>query len=98
MSDWSDRWRLRFHPEKCKHVIIGRGNDVGSNEYILCDAVLENVESEKDIGVTIYFQLKFEEHIGNKVRKANSEKEFPASRRETCILLYKALAEQHEIP
>ena len=39
-----------------------------------CDGgttVLENVESEKDIGVTIDMNLTFEKHIQTQINKAN---------------------------
>ena len=35
-------------------------------------AILEHVESEKDLGVTVDESLGFEEHIYGKVKKANS--------------------------
>jgi hypothetical protein len=52
MTTSSDKWLLRFHPEKCKLMDIGkdRGEDVG---YQLLWNDLQKVDVEKDIGVRI---------------------------------------------
>ena len=34
MSQWSDTWFLRFHPDKCKHMNIGRKKEIPYNLYI----------------------------------------------------------------
>ena len=49
-------------PLKIKHV----------HAYAIGDSVLEHVSSEKDLGVVSDNTLSFEEHIVNKVKKANS--------------------------
>jgi hypothetical protein len=33
LEEWSDTWLLRFHPDKCKHMQIGKKND--DNNYSL---------------------------------------------------------------
>jgi hypothetical protein len=33
LSDWSDTWLLRFHPEKCKHMHIGKPGPNRPNIY-----------------------------------------------------------------
>ena len=36
LSDWSDTWLLRFHPEKCKHMLIGKpGPNIHVDQNIL---------------------------------------------------------------
>ena len=69
LEEWSDTWLLRFHPDKCKHMHIGKKND--DNNYSLHRKSLEKVIEEKDIGVVIDSDLTFEKHINEKVNKAN---------------------------
>jgi hypothetical protein len=51
LEEWSDTWLLRFHPDKCKNMHIGKKND--DNSYSLHRKLLEKVIEEKDIGVVI---------------------------------------------
>ena len=56
---WSEKWLLRFHPDKCKVLsIIGKRHQQRTTKYTMPTysgsyVTLESVESEKDIGVTI---------------------------------------------
>jgi hypothetical protein len=63
MSIWSDTWLLKFHPEKCKHMTIGSKHNEWNNSYKLGNTKLQHINSEKDIGVIIDNQLKFDKHI-----------------------------------
>jgi len=67
---WSNKWLLKFHPHKCKVLNLGRKNRETYN-YTLDNTILEHVEGEKDLGITIDNNLKFTDHINNKVKKAN---------------------------
>ena len=33
LEQWSDKWLLKFHPDRCKHMEIGK-NNIGENEYL----------------------------------------------------------------
>ena len=74
---WSEKWLLRFHPDKCKVLsIMGKRHQQRTTEYTMPTysgsyVTLESVESEKDIGVTIDSKLNFEKHIQTQVNKAN---------------------------
>ena len=62
--------------------------------------VLENVESEKDIGVTIDRNLTFEKHIQTQINKANQilglmRRTFLHLNNRTFSLLFKALVRPH---
>ena len=74
LQAWSDKWLLKFHPDKCKHLEIGQKNN--QSQYKLNinskDHILEKVTEEKDIGVLIDTKLSFENHISQKIKKANS--------------------------
>ena len=32
LEQWSNKWLLKFHPSKCKHMIIGN-NNIGEIKY-----------------------------------------------------------------
>jgi len=73
MQEWSEKWLLMFHPQKCKVLSIGyHHNIMYAHRYTLCGEQLEHVFNEKDLGVTIDTDLRFEEHIHMKIKKANS--------------------------
>ena len=99
MNNWSDTWLLRFHADKCKHMNINRNftnREQTTHDYKLNDTILQTVEEEKDIGVTIDNQLKFDRHISEKIAKADSmaaliRRTFEHLNNETFVPLYKAL-------
>ena len=69
---WSDKWLLKFHPDKCHVLSIGKFEDIAyTKRYQLGGTELEHVFSEKDLGVIIDSELTFEEHINAKIQKAN---------------------------
>lgn len=73
MCNWSDTWLLRMHPDKCKHMRIGRAKSEDEDvTYNLQGKHLETITKEKDIGVIIDSELSFDNHISEKVKKANS--------------------------
>jgi hypothetical protein len=73
MQKWSNDWLLKFHPDKCHVLTLGKFNNIKyAHQYSLGDQVLEHVVNEKDLGVIIDAELTFEDHISEKVLKANS--------------------------
>ena len=54
LSDWSDIWELQFNIRKCKSLHIGRNNP--RHVYYMYESgqhiPIEQVDSEKDLGVT----------------------------------------------
>ena len=58
---WSKKWLLKIHPKKCSCLSIGKKKSLC--EYVLSSHVIEQVDSMKDIGVTIDSNLTFNEHI-----------------------------------
>ena len=63
---WSETWLLKFHPDKCKVLpVLNKIKQYIKNKYIMRKyeggiTTLENVDSGKDIGVTIDQHLNFE--------------------------------------
>ena len=69
---WQNKWLLQFNTKdkKCKVLHIGKGNPC--NEYFLNGILLPVVLSEKDLGVLISNDWKWNQHIASCVNKANS--------------------------
>ena len=106
LFNWSETWLLKFHPDKCKMLpIYNKNKAYEENMYTMRTydggtTVLENVESEKDIGVTIDRNLTFEKHIQIQINKANQilglmRRAFLPLDNRTFSLLFKALVRPH---
>ena len=73
LSKWSSTWLLEFNVDKCHVLTIGRLENITHTErYQLNGTELEHVFEEKDLGVIIDSNLTFEQHISQKVMKANA--------------------------
>ena len=99
LEKWSDKWLLRFHPDKCKVLSAGK-RSTPEFEYKLCDTKLQATDKEKDIGVVVDNQLNFEDHMNEKINKANSimgliRRTFSYLDEPTFITLFKALVRPH---
>ena len=102
LTDWSEKWLLSFHPDKCKHIHITRerGDPTDHRYYLIQGKDLEVIESEKDIGVHIDQNINFDKHISAISYKANAmfamlRKAFQYIDKETFIPLSKALIRTH---
>ena len=80
LQDWSNRWFLKFHPDKCKTMSISTPQKVPfdtvnhmtkTEDNITSEIRLEKVQQEKDLGVITDQHLTFEEHLTMKANKAN---------------------------
>ena len=77
-------------------------NNKGSENrtHNMDDIILRNVKQEKDIGVTVDNQLKFEDHMYEKIKKANNmmgliRRLFIHPDEEMFFKFYKALMRPH---
>jgi hypothetical protein len=106
LFDWSERWLLCFHPDKCKVLQITNKRKSCEdpiyymNKYDGGTTTLEVVKSEKDIGVTIDQYIAFDKHIQLQVNKANQlvgiiRRTFDHLEYRTFCLLFKALVRPH---
>lgn len=100
LEDWSNTWLLRFHPDKCKKLHIGKPGVSPDHIYTLMGTDLQSCDMEKDIGVIIEGDLSFDKHINTKVNKANSmfgiiRRNFQFLDTKTFSPLYKALVRTH---
>ena len=73
LSKWSNDWLLQFNLDKCHVLIQGKQRNVAhAYHYQLNNHELEHVFDEKDLGVILDVELKFEKHISEKINKANA--------------------------
>ena len=94
---WSNTWLLRFHPDKCVSMSFG---SKPSKTYSMGNQKLNISRCEKDLGVHIDDQLKFDKHITNMVNKANkimaiTRKTFEYLDSEVFCYIYKGLVRPH---
>ena len=102
LQAWSQRWQLKFNPQKCSVVNVGKKSidymyTVSTEEG---EIQLNKTTGEKDLGVYIDTKLTYDEHITSIVSKANRMiglvwRSF--SFIDTCLFnkLYKAVIRPH---
>ena len=103
LETWATQMQMRFHPQKCKVMHLGKANN--KRRYIMKKAdgeqhVLEETIVEKDLGVYVDSALAFTTHCQNKINTANKtlgylRHTFKNMDSETFLLLYKALVRPH---
>ena len=70
LTDWSDKWLLKFNSDKCKTMHIGKSNP--KHTYHMNGHQLQSTDLEKDLGVHVDTDLSFNSHITKTVSKARS--------------------------
>ena len=71
LTEWSRIWLLKFHPDKCVAMNVSTKSSPHNTSYKMGDHILKNSRCEKDIGVYLDNNIKFDEHINQAVNKAN---------------------------
>ena len=99
LQDWSEKWLLPFHPDKCKVLHLGAKSEE-EFEYTMGETTLEETTCEKDLGVNIDNRLTFSNHINAQVNKANSimgiiRRSFRHLTAQTFTILFKSLVRPH---
>ena len=72
LNDWQKKWLLSFNTtdNKCKVLHVHRKGRVTFNEYKLNDSVLPVTDTEKDLGINVTNDLKWDYHISQNISKA----------------------------
>ena len=100
--DWAQIWDMNYHFQKCKHLHIGN-HDINF-EYTMQtnsgEMKVQKVKTEKDLGVTFDQNLKFTDHINNKVNKANRNvglifRTFTFMDKDMFLSIYKSVVRPH---
>ena len=102
VHEWTDKSLLRFHPDKCVKMRIGK-SEIYKQDYTLGSSPpikLRDSDKEKDIGVVIDSNLSFESHMHEKINAANSvmgiiRRTFDFLDESTFLTLYKSLVRPH---
>ena len=69
MVDQTDEWLIKLNINKCKIFCNGRNID-HHKTYCINNALLEEINTIKDLGLTFDSQLKFQLNIVNKPIKS----------------------------
>ena len=95
---WSTDWQLRFNATKCHHLHIGKetGFSYTMEEQDGGRISVSKVTEEKDLGIIIDKDLKFQHHIAESVKKANRKlglirRSFSCLDKEIFSHLYKSI-------
>jgi len=56
LTEWTKKWQMSFNTKKCKVMHVGRTNSRFT--YTMEGQTLDTVDSEKDLGITISYDLK----------------------------------------
>ena len=99
LQEWSDKWMLKFHPDKCCVLKLGKAID---NQYEMGDAakgtkkILKESEKEKDLGVVVDNKLSFSSHVAQATAKANRmvgliRRSFDYLNERMFVLLFKSM-------
>jgi len=51
LTEWAAKWQMKFNEDKCKVMHLGRHNE--GYDYVMNGQLLQKVESEKDLGITM---------------------------------------------
>ena len=74
LQRWSDKWLLEFHPEKCKVIRLGNSRTTKLTYKMKTpagDTIISWTKAEKDLGVIVDEELKFQEEIEGRTKKGN---------------------------
>ena len=98
LIQWSDSWLLKFNISKCKHMHLGTRNT--QTVYKMDGMDIEQTTCEKDVGVYIDNELKFQRHIAESIKKANQKlgiikRNFSHLDKDSFLSLYKSLVRPH---
>ena len=101
LEEWSDKWLLKFHPDKCHLLTLGKiENIMYSHRYQVGEKEIEHTFVEKDLGVIMDSDLAFAEHMTQKVKKANNivgiiRRSFSSLEKDTFVKLFIAFVRPH---
>jgi ribonucleases P/MRP protein subunit RPP40 len=98
LSEWSDKWQMKFNIDKCKVMHFGAKNPEA--EYNMNNVKLEVISEEKDLGVIISNTFKVSKQCAKAANKGNQilgliKRTFISKEKNVLLNLYKALVRPH---
>ena len=73
LYNWSLRNKIRFHPDKCKIISISLKHKPYNFIYNMNGHTLEPVDHERDLGVIVSKNLKWNKHQNNILSKSRQK-------------------------
>ena len=70
LEEWESLWLLKFNPKKCKVMHLDYNHNP-NNEFKLDGIILESIVTEKDLGLTVSHDLKWDSNIKLCIKDAN---------------------------
>ena len=100
LQEWSQKWQMKFNPDKCHVLTISRKQNPVESRYVLMGKVLDSVTRHSYLGVKLSRNLDWGQHVNNKVTKANQSLGFLRRNLSSCPegvkeAAYKALVRPH---
>ena len=102
MLAWSKKWLLKFHPEKCVMMSLGKNSAYSKENHIyqMEGHNLNYSNCEKDLGVYIDEELSFDIDICQAINKANrvmaiARKTFDFMNEDIFLNIFKGLVRPH---
>ena len=97
LMDWARKWQMEFNPTKCHAIRFGQGPTPG---YTIGGDLLEDSTCEKDVGVMVSSNLKFQEQAASAIASANKvlgliKRSFQSRDMATMVSAYTTYARPH---
>uniref|UniRef100_A0A6A7FQF0 RTJK n=1 Tax=Hirondellea gigas TaxID=1518452 RepID=A0A6A7FQF0_9CRUS len=98
LMDWADKWQMSFNVDKCTVLHIGCHNR--RYDYQMGNNALTEVEQQRDLGIIINQDLKWNKQVNTSYNKANKVLGFifrnlHYKSQEIMLPLYTALVRPH---
>ena len=98
LVEWTKKWQMQFNPDKCTVIHFGCHNP--NNEYQIEGKTLKSVTQQRDLGIIINKDLKWEKQVEKSCKKANRvlgyiSRNFRYKSKDIVLQLYKTLARPH---
>ena len=94
LLEWSRKSQMEFHEDKCTLLHVGIRNS--KFNYTIGEQQLTTVQEQRDLGVTVTENLKWNKHIDKSVKKANAvagliARNFQSKSEDIILTLHKSL-------
>ena len=100
LQEWAQKWQMKFNPSKCHVLRISRKQNPVESNYVLMGKVLDSVTHHPYLGIELSRNLDWDQHVNNKVMKANLSLRFLRRNLSSCPegvkeAPYKAIVKPH---